>query len=125
MHKHITGRAKIKLCARLSGYDPKAMPCMAEYYLDDSMTLDNGILGKFILPNRIHLPASAEWELMNGNLYDPTICHELVHLAQYRKQGVIIYALRNLTRINEFAANKEEMRVRRIMGLEAFETGED
>jgi len=64
-----------------------------EFYWDDTMTLENGILGKFYPSNRIHLPMWLRDESYKCLI--STVAHELVHMGQYGRKGPLRWALAN------------------------------
>jgi hypothetical protein len=120
MINQLTQDEKNVIVIRVREYNPKANPVYCDWYWDSSMTVSNGILGKFYIPNRIYLPAYAKGEILTDVLYDATICHELTHCKQYRNQGTVLYSLLNITKINEIEAWAEERRVDNLLGLDAY-----
>ena len=110
----ITTEDKAALCNRLKRYGPAVDPASVDYVWDTFSNPD--VCGEFLAPRTVHL--NKAWQditIADGGV-DDVICHELWHCGQYRSQGPVIYAIMNLSGLNEKSAYAEQERVGNLMG---------
>jgi len=117
MKKEFTKDELSIVLPRIERYNPAYNPYFCRYFWDDEIGKENEILGMFKIPDKIYLPLCFRDEVLIGVMLDSTICHELYHCYQYHSQGLIYYSIRNLFKINEIGAKKEENRVDKLLKL--------
>ena len=111
---------KKHICNRLISYGVTANPRECQFFWDDTLNEDNGILGKFKLPNAILVPLALRNVAMTEKMLDSTLAHELKHYEQRNRQGLVKYSLLNFLGFNEDEAKDEEYRIDRLTGLSAY-----
>jgi len=97
---------------RLRSYSPAVDPIAVEFWWVKFWF--KSTCGMFRPVNKICMSLKDKLAIMDG-VADDVICHELVHMRQYREQGKIMYALNNLLKLNEQEAYAEQERVRKII----------
>lgn len=90
------------IVARLRTYSPAVDPIGVEFWWVDFKF--ESTLGQFKPKKSIYLSGKDKSAILQDGTADSIILHELEHCASYRRQGWLLYALGNLSKVNEWSA---------------------